>query len=131
MDAFVTPERVSYYEDLSADFSRPGLVTDQQKAALIRTMKRIHGLKAKVLPAIDAQYPAATIEKENREWFPTHCNALREERFDLLNDVLICSTMSIATNSSTFARMDLSMARVPPRTGKKTGWRSSLNPALP
>lgn len=86
MDALVKPKRQCYYRNLYADFSRPGLVTDGQKSALIKTMKRIHGLKAQVMPAIDELYTLETIERENMEWFPTHCNALREERFDLLND---------------------------------------------
>jgi hypothetical protein len=86
MDAFITPRRESYYKDLYADFSRPGLVTDAQKSALIQTMERIHRLKAQVLPAIDEHYTLEIIERENKDWFPTHCNALREERFDLLND---------------------------------------------
>ncbi len=86
VDVAVKRQKLSYYADLAADFSRPGLVSDEQKSALLQTMRTIHGLKAQNMPAIDNEYTLATIHAENKEWFPTHCNALREERFDLLNN---------------------------------------------
>jgi hypothetical protein len=86
MDAIARREKSSYYKNLSADFSRPGLVSLAQKSALVETMQTIHGLNARTMPAIDNEYTLETIQRENMEWFPTHCNALREERFDLLDN---------------------------------------------
>ena len=36
------------------------------------------------LPEINAGYTLTQIEKENREWWPTHCEALRQARGDIL-----------------------------------------------
>lgn len=77
--------KTSYYSELAADFSAPGLVNKQQEQALIETMTKIHSITEPTMPTIDASYSLDDIETENKEWFPTHCNALRAERFDLLN----------------------------------------------
>lgn len=76
--------RKNHYADLSADFSRPGLVPDAMKAKLIADSERFNALKEAALPAIDASYTAQQIETENKEWWPTHCEALRQGRGDLL-----------------------------------------------
>lgn len=77
--------RSSYYADLAADFSAPGLVSKEQTQELVETMEKIHTMNEPSLPLIEPNYSLDLIESENREWFPTHCNALRAERFDLLN----------------------------------------------
>ena len=41
-------------------------------------------MKEKTLPQIGPDYPLEQIEKENKEWWPTHCEALRQGRGDLL-----------------------------------------------
>ncbi|WP_255144105.1 hypothetical protein [Synechococcus sp. EJ6-Ellesmere] len=69
---------------MSADFSRPGLVSKQLGDELIQQADAFNALKESELPAIDALYDSATIEKENKEWWPTHCEALRRARADLL-----------------------------------------------
>jgi hypothetical protein len=87
--------RKNYYVGLAADYSRPGLVSDETKKKLLESAARFIALKEKALPAIDATYTAEQIEKENREWWPTHCEALRQGRGDLLtaeyrDDLVYC-----------------------------------------
>ena len=76
--------RKSYYSELSADYSRPGLVDAATRRQLIDAAERFVALKEATLPEIGPAYPAAQIERENREWWPTHCEALRQGRGDLL-----------------------------------------------
>src|SRR5262245_54241692 len=77
-------KRTNYYAGLSADYSRPGLVSVEQGDRLIADATRYAKLKEAVLPAIGPDYPAARIEAENKQWWPTHCEALRRGRGDLL-----------------------------------------------
>lgn len=79
-------ERVNYYKDLSADYSRPGLVTDDVKAKLIAEGERICAMKEATLPEVGPDYTWEQIEAENKEWWPTHCEALRQGRGDILTD---------------------------------------------
>lgn len=76
--------RKNHYEGLAADFSRPGLVPDALKATLLANSARFIAMRETALPAIDARYTMERIEQENREWWPTHCEALRQGRGDLL-----------------------------------------------
>jgi hypothetical protein len=76
--------RKSYYEGLAADYSRPGLVSDQLKAQMIQRSAEIGDLQEPILPTIGADYSLEVIEAENREFWPTHCEALRQGRGDLL-----------------------------------------------
>jgi len=77
-------ERTNFYKDLAADYSRPGLVSVDMTAKLIALGEKFVGMKEKTLPEINASYTAAQIEKDNREWWPTHCEALRQGRGDIL-----------------------------------------------
>jgi hypothetical protein len=79
-------KRVSYYKDLSADFSRPGLVSEEVTETLLSESPRFQAKREAVMPEIGPDYTKAQIEAENREWFPTHCQALRSRRFDLLEN---------------------------------------------
>ena len=72
------------YEQLGADYSKPGLVSKQQGDALIANAEQFISLKQAILPLIDDTYPADQIEAENKQWWPTHCEALRRGRGDLL-----------------------------------------------
>ena len=74
----------NYYLELSADFSRPGLVTSQQGDALIEQAAAFIALKEPNLPGLDGSYGHDQIEAENKAWWPTHCEALRRGRGDLL-----------------------------------------------
>ena len=76
--------RKNYSEGLRADYSRPGLVSDAMKAALISDAERFIDLKEAALPAIGPNLTPEQIERENREWWPTHCEALRQGRGDIL-----------------------------------------------
>ena len=76
--------RTTYYHDLSADYSKPGMVSAQQQEQLIQQAKQFITLREDRLPEITPSYSLATIEQENKEWWPTHCEALRQGRGDLL-----------------------------------------------
>lgn len=77
-------KRVNYYKDLAADYSRQGLIPDEQKAKLIEDGLKIVAMKEATMPEIGPDYTIEQIEKENKEWWPTHCEALRQGRGDIL-----------------------------------------------
>lgn len=76
--------RVNYYKTLAADYSKPAPVPKELADKLIAEAQRIIGLKEKALPAIAPDYSLEEIERENKEWWPTHCEALRQGRGDIL-----------------------------------------------
>ena len=76
--------RTNYYQSLSADYSKPGLVSEEMRRKLIADGERFVAMKEDVLPQIGADYTATQIEQENKEWWPTHCEALRQSRGDIL-----------------------------------------------
>jgi hypothetical protein len=78
------PKRINYYEKLAADYSRPERVNAAVGDKLIAQAEQFIHLKAATLPDINSQYPLEQIERENKEWWPTHCEALRRGRGDLL-----------------------------------------------
>lgn len=77
-------KRTNYYAQLSADYSRPGLVTREAGDRLIRQAEDMIKQKAAALPPVDATFPLSKIEQENKDWWPTHCEALRRGRGDIL-----------------------------------------------
>ncbi|MEQ8975364.1 MAG: hypothetical protein RIE73_33885 [Coleofasciculus sp. C1-SOL-03] len=77
-------KRINYYKDLAADYSRPGLVADNLQKKLIQKGEDIVAMKEATLPQIGADYTLEQIEQENKEWWPTHCEALRQGRGDIL-----------------------------------------------
>ena len=77
-------KRTNYYQGLSADYSRPGLVTPYVGKKLIEDAEKIVAMKESRLPEINHNYTLEQIEAENREWWPTHCEALRQGRGDIL-----------------------------------------------
>ncbi|MBE9169700.1 EthD domain-containing protein [Pleurocapsales cyanobacterium LEGE 06147] len=79
-----TNKRTNYYKDLAADYSRPGLVTSYVAKKLIEDAERYIALKEKTLPEISPDYTLEQIEQENKDWWPTHCEALRQGRGDIL-----------------------------------------------
>lgn len=79
-------KRINYYKELAADYSRPGLVSDELKNKLIQQAEEITAKKEDKLPEITSSYTLEEIEKENKEWWPTHCEALRQGRGDILTD---------------------------------------------
>lgn len=77
-------KRTNYYQGLSADYSRPGLVSSYVAKKLIEDAEKIVAMKEPVLPQIGPSYTLEQIEAENKEWWPTHCEALRQGRGDIL-----------------------------------------------
>jgi hypothetical protein len=77
-------KRVNYYQNLSADYSRAGLVSQEMQAQLIHLAQEFISKKQPQLPEVNLSYTPAIIEQENKEWWPTHCEALRHGRGDLL-----------------------------------------------
>jgi hypothetical protein len=77
-------KRTNYYQNLAADYSKPGLAPAELRKKLVEQNEQYSELRERMMPAIDADYPKNQIEAENRAWFPTHCEALRSGRFDLL-----------------------------------------------
>jgi hypothetical protein len=77
---------VNYYTfwGLEADYSRPGLVSPEKQSELIEKAQYYGSLKENEVPAVDANYTWAQIEQENKDWWPTHCEALRQGRGDIL-----------------------------------------------
>jgi hypothetical protein len=78
-------KRTSYYQELAADYSRPGLVPGDLRKKLVENNARYGQLREPAMPVITPDYDKHRIEAENREWFPSHCEALRSGRFDLLS----------------------------------------------
>lgn len=76
--------RVNYYQELSADYSRPGLVPEDQQKELIAMAEKINEMQEETLPEVSSDYTLEQMEKENKEWWPTHCEALRQGRGDIL-----------------------------------------------
>lgn len=77
-------KRINYYKDLIADYSKPDLIAEEMKEKLIANGLKYAAMKEKELPEIGKDYTKEQIEKENREWWPTHCEALRQSRGDIL-----------------------------------------------
>src|SRR6185437_8257288 len=77
-------KRANYYRDLSADYSRPGLVSAAMQQKMIDDAIAYIALKEQTLPVVGPDYALAQIEQENKDWWPTHCEALRQGRGDLL-----------------------------------------------
>ena len=61
-------KRINYYKDLSADYSKLGLVSEELKAKLISDAKAFIRLKEATLPQIGDNYTTSQIELENKEW---------------------------------------------------------------
>ena len=52
----------NYYEDLSADYSRPGLVSEELKATLIQRSDEIGNLQEAELPVIGSDYTLSRLK---------------------------------------------------------------------
>src|SRR5262249_35582876 len=76
--------RINYYHGLDADYSRPGLVDADTAARMIDNSAHYNAMCEPTLPEIGPDYTLEQIERENREWWPAHCEALRQGRGDLL-----------------------------------------------
>lgn len=78
--------RKNYYEDMKADFSipvaTPAKLADQLITEALDYTNQVEG----ALPDIDDSYPLELIEQENKDWWPTHCEALRQGNVQILTD---------------------------------------------
>lgn len=77
-------QRRNYYEGLAADFSKPEKIAADVSKRLLDAAAAFISKKEAKLPDIGSGYTLEQIEKENKEWWPTHCEALRLGRGDLL-----------------------------------------------
>ena len=79
-------KRTNYYKDLAANYSKPGLVSAYVGKKLIEDAEKMVAMKEETLPEINSNYSLEQIERENKEWWPTHCEALRQGRADILTE---------------------------------------------
>ena len=73
-----TRMRTNFYRDLAADYSTPEPVLKHIADRLIADAERFIRLKEKTLPEVSSHYSLEQIERENKEWWPSHCEALRQ-----------------------------------------------------
>jgi peptidoglycan hydrolase-like protein with peptidoglycan-binding domain len=76
--------RVNFYVDLAADYSRPEPIPPALSDELLRNAEQYIAMTEPDLPEISPSYSLEQIERENKAWWPTHCEALRRGRGDLL-----------------------------------------------
>jgi hypothetical protein len=77
-------KQTNYYNNLSADYSKPRLVSNELAVGLLINAETYISLREETLPEITPEYSLGQIEQENREWWPSHCEALRQGRGDIL-----------------------------------------------
>ena len=77
-------KQTNYYNNLSADYSQPGLVSNELAVKLLGDAESYIFLREENLPEITPEYSLTQIEQENKEWWPTHCEAQRQGRGDIL-----------------------------------------------
>lgn len=76
--------RTNYYKDQPADYSKPRLISAELGQKLLRNAEKYIALREDRLPEIGPAYSLERVERENKEWWPTHCEALCQGRGDLL-----------------------------------------------
>ena len=77
-------KRRNYYEGLAADYSKPEKIPAELAKRLLEAAAAYIAKKEDKLPEISSSYTLQQIEVENRDWWPTHCEALRQGRGDIL-----------------------------------------------
>lgn len=75
----------NYYSQLSADFSRPGLVSTTEGEQLLKQAEKFLSQREAIQPTMNSDYTHEQIEAENKEWWPTHCESIRRGRGDILS----------------------------------------------
>ena len=78
--------RVNYYKELTANYSKPGLISKVMSDKLLSQGEKITKFLEATQPEIGITYSFSHIERENKEWWPTHCEALRKGRVDILKN---------------------------------------------
>ncbi|MBW4568768.1 MAG: hypothetical protein KME31_12300 [Tolypothrix carrinoi HA7290-LM1] len=97
-------KRTNYYNDLSGDYSKPGLVSNEQAVELLRDAETYISQREEKLPEITPEYTLAQIEQENKDWWPTHCEALRQGRGDILAGVYADSLIYLCADGPFYGR---------------------------
>jgi len=77
-------QRTNYYQGLAADYSKPEPIPEPLSLKLLEDAWKFIRMKEKTPPAIGPDYSLEQVERENKEWWPTHCEALRKRRADIL-----------------------------------------------
>lgn len=77
-------KETNYYNELSVDYSKPKLVANEKSLEMLEYAEEYISLYEEILPEITPQYSIKHIEQENKNWWPTHCEALRQGRGDIL-----------------------------------------------
>lgn len=77
-------KRINYYQELSADYSKPGQISKELAEKMLKDAQEYISFTERTLPEINSDYTLTQIEKENRDWWPTHCEAVRQGRADIL-----------------------------------------------
>lgn len=77
-------KRINYYSELAADYSNTSPIPKNLADELIAKGEHFITLKEQKLPEIGSDYTLEQIESENKAWWPTHCEALRRGRGDIL-----------------------------------------------
>ncbi|GAB1542155.1 hypothetical protein NUACC21_48290 [Scytonema sp. NUACC21] len=75
---------INYYQELSANYSKLELVDNELALKLLNDAEEYICLREETLPEITPNYSLVQIEQENKSWWPTHCEAQRQGRGDIL-----------------------------------------------
>ena len=71
-------QRTNYYEGLAADYSKPEPIPEPLSSKLLEDAWKFIRMKEKTPPAIGPDYSLEQVERENKEWWPTHCECFRK-----------------------------------------------------
>lgn len=94
----------NYYAELSADYSKPKLVSEDLTEKLLEDAEKYICLREERLPEITSEYNLKLIEKENRDWWPTHCEALRQGRGDILSEEYASNLVYLCADGPFYGR---------------------------
>jgi hypothetical protein len=102
----VSKQTNSYYSQLIADYSTSERVANQLALNLLENAETYIFLREEILPEITAQYSLAQVEKENKDWWPTHCEALRQGRGDILSGEYADSLIYFCADGAFYDKTD-------------------------
>jgi hypothetical protein len=94
----------NYYYDLSVDYSTSKPVSPEISDKLIDQALKYVELRENDLPDITSEYNLKIIEDENRDWWPTHCEALRQGRGDILTNEYAQNLVYLCTDGPFYGR---------------------------
>ncbi|MBO3459420.1 hypothetical protein G7B40_002655 [Aetokthonos hydrillicola Thurmond2011] len=117
----------NYYNELCADYSKPGLVSDEQVVKLLNDAEIYISQQEQNLPEITSEYSTEQIQQENKDWWPTHCEAIRQGRGDILkaeyrDDLVFFSTEGIFYGRIATADREINLWAILAQPGVTTAW---------